>query len=53
MSSGSIHDLRSSHPQPLGSGRLGASKLINPGVDGKQISVSMVEGTPDSPFKKA
>ena len=57
MSSGSIHDLRSSQPQPkvLGSGRLGASKLV--GADDaaniKKVSASMVEDSPESPFKKA
>lgn len=56
LSSGSIHDLRASHPQPavLGSGRMGATAL--PGADdalSARVSASMVEGDATSPFKKA
>ena len=57
MNSGSIHDLRQSHPQPtiLGSGRLEASTLSGAGdtFSGKKVSVSLVEGDAESPFKKA
>lgn len=56
MSSGSIHDLRSSHPQPtvLGSGRMGAATLAGVGdAPSARVSASMVEGDTASPFKKA
>ena len=55
MNSGSIHDLRSSQPQPkvLGSGRMGASSALAAINESKKVSASMVEESPDSPFKRA